>query len=156
MKVYQALAGADFPISFWLRHLPVTSHLRHNLLSFLIKMGKSASISAANEFRKLNLTWRGVVSGQYQGFVINVESVDSSWSEMGVDQAPPWPLIGQMSLYWPLIGRWWPELRSCQGLMVSVIAAGQMIEVATSVRKSCISLAKILNSNLRLEAFPSN
>ena len=104
----------------------MTSHLRHNLPSFLIKKWESQlqsplQMNLGNYISHVTRqAWeRGMDSGQYQEFVINVESVDSSWSAMGVDLSPPWPLIGQMSRYWPLIGRWWPELMSCQRLMVS-------------------------------------
>ena len=77
----------------------MTSHLRHNLLSFPIKIGKSiesCSISAANEFRKLNLArlgpWEWLVSGQYHEIVMNVESVDRLVIRNGsgpLDQDPP-------------------------------------------------------------------
>ena len=58
----------------------MTSHLRHNLRRFLIKMGKSertCSTNLDNEFRKLVFITRDLgVGRECHGFVINVESVD--------------------------------------------------------------------------------
>ena len=61
----------------------MTSNLRHNLLRFLIKMGKSVGRTSCSinpepddEFRKLVFTRDLGVDSECHGFVINTESVD--------------------------------------------------------------------------------
>ena len=87
----------------------MASHFCHNLLSFPIKIGKSiesCSISAANEFRKLNLTWAwgpgslGVVSGQYHEVVMNVESVDRLVIRDGSGPGPAQPVVPARASDW--------------------------------------------------------
>ena len=81
----------------------------HNLLSFLIKIGKSietCSISAANEFRKLNLTRDQTGLGPWEWSVVslmivmNVESVDRLVIRDGSGPGSAQPVVPALASDW--------------------------------------------------------